>query len=176
MRSVYFIPVAALALAVACSENSPNPVESNGGNHPQFAGGSGSPHFIANATSCTETGSPTFTLSCDFKEAGLSAGAIEQITLAVTNITANYGCVNGGEKVPSDVKKSFNGPVSTTTQFGPVPKNGNLIGTITLSPPAASTVLSCPPGQTATLISADFSGTASLTDNTSGAFIGGLSF
>jgi hypothetical protein len=29
MRSVYFIPIAALAFAAACSENSPNPVETN---------------------------------------------------------------------------------------------------------------------------------------------------
>jgi hypothetical protein len=165
MKSAHLIPIAVLAFAVACSENASTPVAPNG---PSFA--SGSPHFIGSATSCTQVGN---NLVCTFKEAGLSAGASEFITVSVF-ANAGYGCVNGGGTVPSDPKKSVSGNLTTSGTFT-AGKNGNLIGTLTVSPLAASQALSCPNGQTATLLSVTYgsagSPNATITDQTSGAEI-----
>jgi hypothetical protein len=162
MRSSKLIPIAVLAFAVGCSEKSTGPVEATA---PSFAG-SGSPHFIASATSCSQVG---FNLVCTIKEAGLSAGASETIQVSVF-ANAGYGCVNGGGSVPSDPKKSTSGNLTTTTTLS-AGKNGNLVGSITVSPEAASQVLSCPPGQKATLLSVSYVAPASITDFTSGASI-----
>ena len=58
MKHTLFIPAAALLLLAACNENSSNLVEVN---DPLAAGGS--PHFIKNATSCTEQGLPWYATS-----------------------------------------------------------------------------------------------------------------
>jgi hypothetical protein len=165
MKYSRFIPIAVLAFAVACSENTSTPVAPDG---PSFA--SGSPHFIGSATSCTQVG---FNLVCTFKEAGLSAGSSELIAVSVF-ADAGYGCVNGGGSVPSDPKKSITGNLTTSGTFT-AGKNGNLIGSLTVSPLAANQALSCPKGQKATLLSVTY-GTASdpnatITDQTSGASI-----
>ena len=52
----------------------------------------------------------------------------------------------------------------------PVGQNGNLVGTVSLDPPAAADVLSCPGGQTSTLVSVIWSNVR-LDDLTSGASI-----
>jgi len=168
MKSTLFIPIAMLAFAVACSENASTPVAPDG---PLFAPGGGSPHFIGNATSCTQVGN---NLVCSFKEAGLSSGSVETIQVSVF-LTADYSCVNNGQNIPADPKKTT---VSGTVTFSGVftaGKNGQLIGSLTISPAAASTVLGCPPGQTATLISATYGSVAQpnavITDLTSGATI-----
>ena len=165
MKSSRFIPIAALAFAVACSENTSTPVGPDG---PSFA--SGSPHFIANGTSCSQVG---VNLVCTFKEAGLSSGSVETITVSVF-ANAGYGCVNGGGSVPSDPKKSITGNLTTSGTFT-AGKNGNLIGTLTVSPLAANQALSCPPGQTATLLSVTYGSqaqpNATIFDVTSGASI-----
>jgi hypothetical protein len=166
MRSTYFT-IAMLTFAAACSENASTPVAPDG---PQLAPGGGSPHFIANATSCTQVGND---LVCTFKETGLSAGSTELITVSVF-ANAGYGCVNGGGTVPSDPKKSVSGNLTTSGTFT-AGKNGNLIGTLTVSPLAASEALSCPPGQTATLLSVTYGSAAqpnaTIADITSGASI-----
>jgi hypothetical protein len=159
MKSSRFIPIAALAFAVACSENTSTPVAPDG---PSFAGGS--PHFIANATSCTQQGN---NLVCTFKETGLSSGSVETVSVSVF-ANAGYGCVNGGGTVPSDPKKTTSGELTTTTTFT-ADKNGNILGSITVSPLAANQALSCPKGQTATLLSVSYVAPATLTDQTSGA-------
>lgn len=162
MKRTLFIPLAALIFAAACSENASDPLA----NSPSFSASGGSPHFIASATSCSQVG---FNLVCTIKEAGLSAGAEETIQVSVF-ANAGYGCVNGGGSVPSDPKKSTSGNLTTTTTLS-AGKNGNLVGSITVSPEAASDALSCPPGQTATLLSVSYVAPASITDFTSGAFI-----
>jgi hypothetical protein len=161
MKRTAFLSVAALLFVAACSEKSNGPVEAN---DPSFAAGGGSPHFIANATSCTQIGND---LVCNFKETGLSSGSTELVTLSVS-ADADYGCVNGGGTVPSDPKKSVTSELTTSDEFTAA-KNGNIIGSLTISPLAASEALSCPPGQTATLLSVSYIAPATLEDETSGA-------
>lgn len=163
MKYSYLLPIAVLAFA-ACTEKASNPTAPDGS---EFAG-SGSPHFIANATSCTQVGN---NLVCSFKETGLSSGSVETIEVSVF-ADADYGCVNGGGSVPSDPKKSISGNLTTSGTFT-AGKNGNLVGSLTVSPLAANQALSCPPGQRATLLSVTY-GTeqqpnATITDLTSGA-------
>jgi hypothetical protein len=166
MQYIRFVPIAMLAFALACSEDASSPVAPDS---PQFAG-TGSPHFIANATSCTQQG---INLVCSFKETGLASGSVETISVSVF-ANAGYGCVNGGGTVPSDPKKRISGNITTSGTFT-AGKNGNLIGTLTISPLAASEALSCPPGQTATLLSISYGSqtqqNATITDLTSGASI-----
>jgi hypothetical protein len=126
----------------------------------------GSPHFIGNATTASASGT---SLVVHFKEAGLESGSTETIT-ASAHLDATYSCVNNGNKVPSDPKKTtISSDVSQSDEFT-AGKNGNVTGSLTLSAPAASTVLDCPPGQTATLVSGTWSN-VSITDETSGAFL-----
>src|SRR3954452_9605140 len=74
----------------------------------------GSPHFIKNATSATLSGS---TLNVTFKEAGLSSGAVETVSVSATATTV-YECVNGGGKNPAaSNKKSFTTTVAKTGNF-----------------------------------------------------------
>jgi hypothetical protein len=134
------------------------------GASPAMAGGS--PHFIKNATSASIDG---VSLVVDFKEAGLESGAIETIQVTA-DLEALFQCVNNGGHVPSDPKKTvFDDSVSAFVDL-PVGQNGNLVGTISLDPPAAGDVLDCPGGQTSTLVSVIWSNVR-LDDLTSGASI-----
>jgi len=129
---------------------------------PALAGGS--PHFIKSATGASLDGT---SLVVHFKEAGLSSGSVETIQ-ATAHLDATYQCVNGGGNVPSDPKKTtISSDVSQSGVFT-VGQNGNLVGSLTLTAPAASSVLSCPGGQTATLSAVMWSNVR-VTDNTSGA-------
>jgi hypothetical protein len=125
----------------------------------------GSAHFIKNATGASISGS---SLTCKFKETGLGSGSVETVTCSAT-VATTYECVNGGGKNPSAAnKKTF---VTTVTQSGEftADKNGNIVGSLTLSPPSASDLgFSCPPGQTTTFVSVSYSN-VSVTDSTSGA-------
>ena len=126
----------------------------------------GNAHFIASQTSASQSGT---TLTVKFKEAGLASGSVETIQITA-HLDATYSCVNNGNKVPSDPKKtnvSSDFQESGTFTAG---KNGNLTGTLSVSAPAASSVLSCPRGQRATLISAAWSD-ISIDDLTSGAHL-----
>lgn len=126
----------------------------------------GNAHFIGNATTASASGT---SLVVQFKEAGLESGSSETITASAT-LNATYSCVNNGKKVPSDPKKT---DISTDVQQSgefTAGKNGNVTGSLTLSAPAASTVLDCPPGQTATLVSGTWSN-VSISDEDSGAFL-----
>jgi hypothetical protein len=126
----------------------------------------GSPHFIGNATTASPSGT---SLVVQFKEAGLPSGAVETIQ-ATAHLDATYQCVNGGGNVPSDPKKTtISSDISASGVFT-AGKNGNVTGSLTLSPPAASSVLNCPGGQTATLVSGTWSN-VSISDLTSGAFL-----
>ena len=128
---------------------------------------SGSPHFIKNATSASLSGAD---LVCQFKEAGLASGAVETVSCNATE-SVTYECVNGGGKNPSaSNKKTFVTTVSKSGTFT-ADKNGNIVGTLTLSPVSASSIgFSCPPGQTVTFVSVTYSN-VSIVDQTSGASI-----
>jgi hypothetical protein len=125
----------------------------------------GNAHFIKNATSVTQSGN---NLTATFKEAGLAAGSVETITLSAT-ATTTYACVNGGGQIPDAAnKQTTSTTVSTSGQFT-ADQNGNVVGSLTLTPPGPETnTLVCPPGQTETLQSVNYSN-ITLTDATSGA-------
>jgi len=126
----------------------------------------GNPHFIKHATTASLDGT---SLVVDFKEAGLESGSTETIT-ATAHLDATYSCVNGGNNVPSDPKKTtISSDISESGEFT-ADKNGNVTGSLTLSPPSAASVLDCPNGQKATLMSGTWSN-VSITDFTSGAFL-----
>jgi hypothetical protein len=160
MKRALFIPAAALLILAACSERSADLV---GVGDPLVS--AGSPHFIRNATSCTEVG---LTLVCDFKETGLASGSVETIQISVF-ASRDDSCVNGGGQIPDDPKKTTTAAQVTASGQFTAGKNGNLVGSLTVSLPA--TTLSCPPGQTATLISSNFVANATISDLTSGASI-----
>ncbi len=125
----------------------------------------GSPHFIRHATSASLSGSD---LVVNFKEAGLASGSVETITVSATE-AVTYECVNGGGMNPAASNKhTFVTMDSTSGQFT-ADKNGNIVGSLTLSPlTAAELGFSCPPGQTVTFVSVTYSN-ITITDDTSGA-------
>jgi hypothetical protein len=125
----------------------------------------GSPHFIKNATGATLSGS---NLVVKFKEAGLASGSVETVTSSAT-ATTTYECVNGGGKNPSASNKTTTVTDVSKTGTFTADKNGNLVGTQTLSPPTAAQLgFSCPPGQKTTFVGVTYSD-VSVTDTTSGA-------
>jgi hypothetical protein len=123
----------------------------------------GSPHFIKNATGATLSGS---NLLVKFKEAGLASGSVETVTSSAT-ATTTYECVNGGGKNPSASNKTTTVTDVSKTGTFTADKNGNLVGTQTLSPPTAAQLgFSCPPGQKTTFVGVTYSD-VSVTDTTS---------
>lgn len=126
----------------------------------------GSPHFIKNATTVSASGTD---LVVKFKEAGLESGSVETVQ-ASAHLDATYQCINKGGHNPDDPKKTtISADVSESGEFTAT-KNGNLVGSLTLSAPAAADVLDCPGGQTATLTVVTWTG-VEVTDLTSGAWI-----
>lgn len=117
-------------------------------------------HFISAGASLNNDG----TLTANFKEAGL--GTNQNIDYALTaDGTATYVCVNKGGANPSAQNKTtVNGPVSATGSFNSG-KNGNVTGSLTVSPPPSD--ISCPKGQTLQLASASYDN-VTLTDVTNG--------
>ena len=124
----------------------------------------GNAHFIKSATSASLSGA---NLVCKFKEAGLQSGSVETITCSATQ-SITYECVNNGGKNPAaSNKKTFATTVSRTGQFS-ADRNGNVVGSLTLSPASASSLgFSCPSGQTVTLVSVTYSNVR-VVDSTSG--------
>jgi hypothetical protein len=127
----------------------------------------GNAHFIKSATSASLNGA---NLVCSFKEAGLESGSVETITCNAT-ATTTYECVNGGGKNPSASNKTTRvSQVSPSGQFT-AGSNGNVVDSLTASPPSASDLgFSCPSGQAVTFVGVSYSN-ISLTDSTSGASI-----
>jgi hypothetical protein len=122
----------------------------------QKEAGAASPHFIyCNATGVSATG----TVTVSFKEAGL--GANQNIDYKATaTATATYVCVNRGGNIPQDPKKTtVTGPVTATGTFNSG-KNGNIVASLTISPPPAPSTFTCPPGQTMRLANVTFSNVA----------------
>ena len=125
----------------------------------------GSPHFIKNATSASLSGA---SLSVTFKEAGLPSGSVETVVVSANAATA-YECVNGGGKNPSaSNKRTFQTRVSKSGTYS-ADRNGNIVGTQSVSPPSAAALgFGCPNGQATTFVSVSYSN-VSITDTTSGA-------
>ena len=99
------------------------------------------PHFTkASASGPNASGN----LAVSFKIAGL--GANETITVTTTGqASGQYACINrGGNHPQASNKEDFAGPVSASGEFTS-DKNGNVIGTLTLTPPPSTLV--CPGNQ-----------------------------
>ncbi|MET3350540.1 UNVERIFIED_ORG: hypothetical protein ABID57_002232 [Arthrobacter sp. UYEF1] len=125
----------------------------------------GNAHFIKHATSATLSGS---SLVVSFKEAGLSSGAVETVTVTATAETT-YECVNGGGHNPKAANKTTTKTDVSTSGTFTADKNGNITGSLTLTPPSATALgFSCPPGQTVTFVSVTYTNVV-ITDTTSGA-------
>jgi hypothetical protein len=125
----------------------------------------GSPHFIKNATKASMSGA---NLVVSFKEAGLESGSTETVTVSAT-ATTTYECVNNGGKNPSASNKTTTSTAVSTSGTFTADKNGNITGSLTLSPPTAAALgFSCPPGQTVTFVSVTYTNVA-IADTTSAA-------
>jgi hypothetical protein len=119
-----------------------------------------SPHFI-NASAARSGNN----LVVSWKEAGLGDNLNIDYTASAT-ATRVDSCVNNGQNIPADPKKTTTqSPVTASGTFSV--KNGQVTASLTLSPPA--TTLSCPKGQTATLISLSYTNVR-ITDVTNGIF------
>jgi hypothetical protein len=110
------------------------------------ASGAASPKFMSKFTSAARDGN---NLVVDFKMSGLGSFATVDIT-TTASATREDSCVNNGGNIPADPKKTTTSATVSASGNFPV-SNGQVTGTLTLSPPPTS--LSCPGGQTATLIS-----------------------
>jgi hypothetical protein len=111
-----------------------------------------SPHFVtASASGPANDG----TLKVNFKLAGL--GDSETVTITTSaDATAVYACRNNGGNFPADPKKTtVAGPVSASGDFTSG-KNGQITGSLTLSPPPPPNTLTCPGGQRLVLISVSY--------------------
>ena len=113
-----------------------------------------SPHFVrASASGPSNSGQ----LTVNFKIAGLGDAVTTSVT-ASADATAVYACRNNGGNFPSDPKKQeVAGPVSASGNFTSG-KNGQITGSLTLSPPAST--LDCPPGQRQILASVSYTNVA----------------
>jgi hypothetical protein len=119
-----------------------------------------SPHFISASATLNNNG----TLTANFKEAGLGTNQLINYTLSADG-TATYVCVNNGGSNPSAQNKStVAGPVSASGSFSSG-KNGNVVGSLTVSPPASN--ISCPKGQSLQLAQVSYTNVV-ITDNTNG--------
>jgi hypothetical protein len=126
----------------------------------------GNGHFIESQTKASLSGT---SLVVKFKEAGLESGAVVTVELRA-HLQATYQCINNGGKNPNDPKKTTIDSEQSANEPFAVPKNGNLVGELTLSPPSASSALDCPSGQTATLTEVTWS-MVELEDLTTGAYL-----
>src|SRR5207249_4670344 len=92
-------------------------------------------------------------LVVSFKEAGLG-NEVTCISVRAT-ATANYACINGGERNPSAAnKRTIVAPTVASDCF--TPHNGSINGSLTLTPPGPGD-FSCPPAQTLVLQSVSYS-------------------
>lgn len=110
-----------------------------------------SPHFV----SCSATPAGD-TLVVSFKEAGLGKKTTVVIQASAT-ATATYVCRNRGGTVPKDPKKTTVTSVVSESGTFTSDKNGNVVGTLTLTAPPAPSDFTCPPGQTLELVAGSVS-------------------
>jgi hypothetical protein len=149
MKRTFLFSVGIAALAtVGCADAPRSPVAptSDVEQAGERLNSNSNPHYISSATDAFLAPSPT--LAVHFKIAGVGSGVTVYVT-AVAQAHRTDSCVNGGENVPSDRKKTstvtpvaFSAPVTATA-------GGNVEATFYLPFPAST--LNCPGGQTSTL-------------------------
>ncbi len=123
--------------------------------------GVANPHFA----SASAKQDAAHNLVVSFHEAGLDGTYIVSMTLSA-NATAVYGCINGGGNHPQAANKETVSAAVENTQNFPVDKNGNVVGTISVSPPGPGS-FACPPGQVLRLLSVSYTNIV-LHDTTTG--------
>jgi hypothetical protein len=119
-------------------------------------------HFMKDTSaSVTDSGA----LSVFIDEAGVGQQTVNY-TLAWSG-TADYGCINGGGNHPQASNKETTSSGGADS-FSESPINGRVMATelVPGTPPPAPSSFSCPSGQT--LVLADVSYSATLTDTTNG--------
>jgi hypothetical protein len=127
-------------------------------------GGSGNPHFIYATPQLVGND-----LQVNFKEAGVGAGASVTVSTSAT-FSFELGCINGGSKHPKAANKEAFSTTASASGVFPANAGGNVVASLTLTAPSTAEIyanLICPPGQTTTLFSAQWSG-LSITDSTNG--------
>jgi hypothetical protein len=135
MKSTYIIPVAVLALAMACTENASNPTENTG----QFGAGGNTANPKYSSSSYTLTNS--FGLNHSWRQTGLGSFTNVPYSLdAVADITAH--CENPGKNSVQGAPFQISEPLSSDQVTFPQ-RNGAINGSITLTP---SSVVCQPPG------------------------------
>jgi hypothetical protein len=102
-------------------------------------------------------------LVAEFDQRGLGNENVDYTLTA--DATAEYACINGGEKHPQAAnKETINAEVSGAGSFEP--KNGRVVASLTAGPPSAGS-FSCPSGQKLVLASVSYTNIG-LTDTTNG--------
>jgi hypothetical protein len=109
-----------------------------------------SPHFLR----CSASGvNSDGELDVSFKIAGLGDNQTLTVTASAT-ADAVYGCLNHGQQCPNAAnKQEVHADVSATGTFTSG-KNGQITGSLTVEPPAAT--LMCPNGQRLVLVSISY--------------------
>lgn len=163
MKYARLLPLAALALVIACNEAANTPTAPVDG--PDFKPGTGA-HFSNLGASIDLTGTDQGDLLVSFRESGLgnspTPGSVQVEVTA--QASAEYACINGGKKHPQAAnKETVTAPVAGTGDF-PIGNNGSASGTLRIAAPSAGS-FSCPPGQSLVLASVTYS-TILISDNT----------
>lgn len=118
------------------------------------------PHFIG-TPSATLVG---FNVVVNFKEAGL--GSNQNIDyVASAEATATYQCVNSGGNCPQAANKQDDSGLVTAEGTFSSGKNGQVIGSLTLVPPAST--LTCPGNQELEIVAVHYSA-IQIADTTNG--------
>lgn len=127
------------------------------------AGATSGAHFFRKGTNAAIGDNGGLVVNID--EAGVGQLAVDY-DLSLTAV-ADFGCLNGGGNHPKAANKET---VSNTfvDEFSVLPENGRVTTTLTEPGPSAGS-FSCPNGQT--LVLADVTWTATLTDETNGVSI-----
>jgi hypothetical protein len=137
MKSRHFVPIAVLALAIACTENGSNP------NDPELSKG-GNPGNPAYQYSNYSVSSNGLTLSNAFKEVGL--GSFSSVDYALTaHFSATAQCYNKATKEVSG--KPFDFPADASSSTTEIPKAGQVTTTKTLTVSAPATCPNSPSAQ-----------------------------
>lgn len=126
-------------------------------------------HFMPDTSASVVTTQPNLgALSIFIDEAGVGQQQVNY-TVVWTG-TADYGCINGGGNHPQATNKETTSS-GGTSEFTESPINGRVMASFLVpnTPPPPPSTFSCPSGQT--LVLADVSYSATLTDTTNNASI-----
>jgi hypothetical protein len=129
MRSAHLIPIAVLAVAVACTENASNPAESN---QPQLGQGGtpGSPSYKSSSFSAASLAAGG-ALSHSWRQTGLGSFTTVPYLLSA-QFTATAHCENGGGNTVNGNPFQISGS-ATTGPRPQTPRNGAIDGFLELS-------------------------------------------